>query len=201
MSKQIKKVKRKLADDFESEVEAGPSGQNKRTKSKADQIRNESQTCQQSVGRPGKNSSLSSKRNLVKRPSLSKNNNATIKSRLNGKTIVENTKTRSNENPKSRSNGLSKTVTVLLPKKIVKKKVTPIIQTRKMKAKSDAMQLQKELEKLNKIDVLSSAELDAGERVLENDSDVDHDGVELSIQGSDLSENPCRRCFEFSVSV
>ena len=64
----------------------------------------------------------------------------------------------------------------------------PIIQTRKMKAKDklNENETQKELEILNKIDHLTSAEIAAGETVTENE--VFHDGVDLLINGSDFED-------------
>ena len=69
-------------------------------------------------------------------------------------------------------------------------KVIPIIQTHGMKAKNakNALDTQKEILNLNRIDHLSSVEFVDGENALNDDTVVDHDGVELSIDGSDLDE-------------
>ena len=68
----------------------------------------------------------------------------------------------------------------------------PIIQTRKMKAskaKLTAEEAQKELDKLNLIDNLTSVEIADGSRNFESDDeDINHDGVELLIHGSDFEE-------------
>ena len=74
--------------------------------------------------------------------------------------------------------------------KLMSTKVVPIIQTRGMKAKAinglmvEIMQdgQSSELEKLNEIDAMTQNEIVDGEAVL---NEIDHDGVELSVQGSD----------------
>ena len=78
--------------------------------------------------------------------------------------------------------------------KIVKKKVTPIIQTRGMKAKAkiagskniklNATDLARETVKFNQIDSFTADEFQAG------DNEISHDGVELSVNGSDLEDFP-----------
>ena len=81
--------------------------------------------------------------------------------------------------------------------KTVNKKVTPIIQTRGMKAKQQgvkqltagaSMVARDDLEKLNEIDSLSAAEFAGGADAEEEE--ICHDGVELSIQGSDIEDSP-----------
>ena len=63
-------------------------------------------------------------------------------------------------------------------------KIVPIIQTRKMKQRSkEQSELQKEIKFLSKIDNLSSSEIKAG-------NEIDHDGVEISINGSDIEDFP-----------
>ena len=89
---------------------------------------------------------------------------------------------------------------------MVKRKVTPIIQTRGMKAKAKkfgrskagktakaaaiakttTIISQKDLDKFNNFDALSSREILGGDD--HDDDGVYHDGVELSIQGSDIEE-------------
>ena len=70
-------------------------------------------------------------------------------------------------------------------------KVIPIIQTRGMKAKATLVS-QDEVDNFNKIDNLTSVEFLDGQKILEEGEmvDHDHDGVELSVGGSDLEEFP-----------
>ena len=72
-------------------------------------------------------------------------------------------------------------------------KVIPIIQTRGMKAKiadrADQINKQQELEYFNGIDTMTSVEIVGGENT-DNLSNIDHDGVELSVQGSDIEDFP-----------
>ena len=74
-----------------------------------------------------------------------------------------------------------------------KTKVTSIIQTRGMKTKAARLtreQIESELKKLSQIDSLTSCELADGEQGLnDEDSDVNHDGVELSVNGSDFEDD------------
>ena len=71
------------------------------------------------------------------------------------------------------------------------KKVTPIIQTRGMKAKAAQSVSQADLNSFDEINNLTSSEFSDGEHALsdvENNSEPDHDGVELLIQGSDFED-------------
>ena len=63
-------------------------------------------------------------------------------------------------------------------------KIIPIIQPRAMKAKSVTMSKQ-EFDELNKLDSLSSVEMADGD-----EDNIDHDGVELSVNGSDIEDFP-----------
>ena len=70
-------------------------------------------------------------------------------------------------------------------------KVIPIIETRCMKVKRALEQLnldaEKELKDLNNIDTLSSFEIAAGDKI-DDEREIHHDGVDLSIDGSDFEE-------------
>ena len=88
----------------------------------------------------------------------------------------------SNLNKESRSTAPNKT----------KQKITPIIQTRDMKIKAKLMAPKiksKEIEKINEFDAKTTVKISAAESFLDDttigEEDLDHDGVEISINGSD----------------
>ena len=90
-------------------------------------------------------------------------------------------KNHSNRNGKQ--NKLSKTIT----------KIVPIIQTRGMKAKEKICSLtnkekESELKKLNQIDQLLPHEIAGGDVSSDEEGEICNDGVELSINGSELDE-------------
>ena len=81
---------------------------------------------------------------------------------------------------------------VAMPKILNKQnsRLVPIIETHGMKAKRAVEE--DELSKLNQIDGLTSNEILGGNEVLNegDDDEVNHDGVELSVNGSDVDEFP-----------
>ena len=180
------KAKRHLLDD----LEGGPSSANKKSKTqKLDKnghlSQNKSKTSTNKAVNPeskGKKNFTMLKKGNKKLPAPTKgkinkaklacqNNNATVKGR-------------------SRANlGLTDEV----------RKVVPIIQTRGMKAKAAKINnnivemprkvvvTQKEVNQLDSIDKLTSNEIVDGDPIVEDE--VCHDGVELSINGSDIDED------------
>ena len=74
--------------------------------------------------------------------------------------------------------------------------VIPIIQTRKMKAnalknsfQSAPLISQNEIDKIVSIDKLASSEIADGDRVLNDSDNIFHDGVEITILGSDIEDD------------
>ena len=65
------------------------------------------------------------------------------------------------------------------------KKITPIIETRGMKARK--VLASSEFQELNKIDSLTNREILDGDSALDPE-EICHDGVEISINGSDVDE-------------
>ena len=185
MSKQ-KKLKRKLLDEFA----LAESSQNKVISKKTKQ-----------------NESVQSELDLV--GSVDKPNDVVQgkKSNQNGRKQIKKKK---NQNiPRAlNKNAVMPRVFSKKPKVNNKVKITPIIQTRAMKEKAavkvktktpvvsnlnklsdEAIDTGKELAFLNRIDTLTSDEIVGGNVESDDDEGVYHDGVELSIQGSDVDDD------------
>ena len=194
MSKSTAKVKRKLIHDLDTNV-----SQNKRVKGAVKNSNKNERRLHDMADEVEEMQGNNPAQFEGKKTAKITNNNRTVKVQLkiNKQPISKEAKIKQN---KSRS---KTPIRSNKWKKSVLKKVTPIIQTRAMKLKlaNDGKddQVNKELEDLNTIDALTSNEIVDGDRVFDdsngkmqeddnNDQQINHDGVELSISGSDIEE-------------
>ena len=177
---QRNKVKRRLLDKLEPETSTGikrnrPSIQNGASKTVATKGKD---LKINPIRRILLGKMKSNKRqSVINTPKATGNNNNAIPEEIFGQNDTEKIdQTRSNTIVKNRSKSVK-----------TKMKITLIIKTRGMKAKI-ALQsgnFSKEINKLNNIDLLTPLEIIAGNQVAEDDDQVLHDGVELSVQTSD----------------
>ena len=173
------KAKRHLLD----EMEAGPSSKgdsSKKSKLDSNQISTKSSKDTNQLRQKGKEPKLNFRKCKSKTTSrLGHNNNATM---VTGKSKS------SRSNLQGVKHGKQTAVSATL-------KFTPIIQTRKMKAAMTVMDKnmsdkeihdQRELDRLNAIDKLTSSEIVDGNGALSDSEEMCNDGVDLSINGSDI---------------
>ena len=183
MSNQNNKVKRHLIDDMEAHSSDNAKKKKSSTRSQEQPLlpgSKQQSTKTNRLNSKGKRQTKAVK-NAVKKKLKGKNNNA----------VPEQSKTQQNKTGKIVKNGKSKNSIGS------KANFVPIIQTRRMKnnsIKSKILNDTEEREFLNKIDTLSSAEVATGnltdnEDQTMDETDISHDGVELSIQGSDIDED------------
>ena len=184
MSKNGNKAKRHLLDDHNNDAQSAKKARKIQSKKdeKMAESKNKQNGCEVDNSQSASNTPIKGKSTRFK--PVAKNNNATI---------IDKQPTKQQKKFDEKSKGRSSQISKMTETK-VKEKIIPIIQTRRMKAKiaqkQDDLDLindrEKELHEFNQIDVLSRDEILAGE----SDTDVEHDGVELSIIGSDLDDFP-----------
>ena len=174
MSIPTKKTKRRLLDDLE---EAGPSNVDSK-KAKMVESNNQSKNKNNKDDKTGKTITK------VNRTTTICNNNNAIPS--NGSNLTKNSKNVGSKNSK-KSNGTSSQKLVPIGRSS-QKQIVPIIQTRRMKALGINKSGTNEISKLNKIDTLSSNEITDGDVATDGNGVVDHEGIEVTIPGSDIDD-------------
>ena len=144
---------------------------------------------------------LHPKKNRLSRPEMQGRKPTKINSKIKtlklskkAKALTDNTTVKNINSNRSKPNRATATAQVAAETRSQKDviKVVPIIQTRGMKAKIVRIS-QQDIEQLDEIDKQTSVEFVDGERSFENetaDDDHDHDGVELSVAGSDIDDFP-----------
>ena len=185
MEKNKANTKHRLLDEFE-----GESSKNVK-RGRVDSNRQDGQNVERMTANENSSKSNNLLKNSCKMKRLTgKNNNATIVA------------TKANENLSSNVIGKPKLLKLKSAKskprststRSKRKQITPIIQTRGMKAKAQKGKNNDQIVKENvltcvdiahfdKIDTLTSREIADGK------DEVYHDGIELSIQGSDIDED------------
>ena len=176
-----KKVKRKLLGEFSAKNENFPASTSKRQKSDSSHDRKNGEQMTKTANIADKTSNLLNQKGK---------NDAMVKNLLTRRIAVVGkgkvslpkllrTENRLIESSKPKGRSRSKSV----PKV---KKVSPIIETRAMKAKkvntNKVLVSSDDIDILNRIDLLTAAEI-AGEQQIADE--ISHDGVVLSIHGSD----------------
>ena len=186
MSKPSEKVKRKLLDELNS-AEAGSSKIAKVAK-KNTSSKNGNQRTNTGKRLQNPNNRMKLQSQLIKKNNPKEGNSKLGSRKDNG--VVKVTKKFMKIGEKATScsrseRGQSKRLFEL------------IIQTRSMKVKNTGNKsvrlndnLTKEITELSKIDELSSTEIADGDRAFESNEEVDHDGIELAVSGSDVDEFP-----------
>ena len=185
----MKKVKRKLLGDLDACVSNNSASKHSRVRSSQnDKYQLSTSNAQQNNSRTTGNSKLviakykkSQKAN--ERICNAKNNNAIPilgKTKTNGMRLTDAQNSAKDEVNVNNKEGANKTLSVGT-------KVVPIIKTRGMKRKEkDQINKQNERQILNEIDTMKPFEIAGGD----TDNEIDHDGIELSVNGSDIEDFP-----------